>query len=284
LLCRLRTNLFAGTRGCGVFSSTNNGISWTPVNTGLTNTDAHALAVSGTSLFAGTGAGVFLSTNSGTTWTQANEGLWASLGPTFYESITCLARSGQNLFAVTEDAGVFLSTDNGTSWRAVNEGLPKHVMDHGVTGYPVDCLTTSGQHLFAGASGGVYHSTNNGTDWTPVSSGLANVGVTCLTVSGMNLFVGTWVGGVWRRPLSEMITAVKGSSEVPTTFALKQDYPNPFNPTTVVSCQVPVACNVKLVVYNLLGQEVAVLVDKQKPAGRYEFKCDGTGFASGVYV
>ena len=100
----------------------------------------------------------------------------------------------------------------------------------------------------------------------------------------MNVFVGTLVPGVWRRPLSELITAVEGSSEVPTTFALEQNYPNPFNPTTVVSCRVPVACNVTLVVYNLLGQEVAVLVDKQKPAGRYEFKFDGTGVASGVYV
>ncbi|MEX0601758.1 MAG: regulator, partial [Bacteroidota bacterium] len=58
------TNLFAGTDGGGVFLSTNNGTSWTQVNTGLTNTDVRSLAVSGTNLFAGTdGGGVFLSTN-----------------------------------------------------------------------------------------------------------------------------------------------------------------------------------------------------------------------------
>jgi photosystem II stability/assembly factor-like uncharacterized protein len=68
------TNLFAGTRG-GVFLSTNNGTSWTAVNTGLTNTDVTSLAVSGTNLFAGTFGGVFLSTNNGTSWTAVNTGL-----------------------------------------------------------------------------------------------------------------------------------------------------------------------------------------------------------------
>ena len=70
------TNLFAGTDG-GVFLSTNNGTSWTAVNTGLTNTVCLVLLPSrGTNLFAGTdGGGVFLSTNNGTSWTAVNTGL-----------------------------------------------------------------------------------------------------------------------------------------------------------------------------------------------------------------
>ncbi len=62
------TNLFAGGLG-GVFLSTNNGTSWTQVNTGLTSTAVLSLAVLGTNLFAGTsGEGVFLSTNNGSRW------------------------------------------------------------------------------------------------------------------------------------------------------------------------------------------------------------------------
>jgi len=73
-------NLFAGTYGGGVFLSTNNGTSWTTVNTGLTNTSVRALAVSpngagGANLFAGTYSGAFLSTDNGTTWTAFNTGL-----------------------------------------------------------------------------------------------------------------------------------------------------------------------------------------------------------------
>ena len=79
----------------GVFLSTNNGTSWTAVNTGLTNTACPALAVSGTNLFAGTEGGVFLSTNNGTNWTAVNAGLTD-------QSLPALAVSGTNLFAGTE--------------------------------------------------------------------------------------------------------------------------------------------------------------------------------------
>jgi hypothetical protein len=66
-------------------------------------------------------------------------------------------------------------------------------------------------------------------------------------------------------------------------FALQQNYPNPFNPKTVVSSQLPVASNVKLVVYDMLGREVAVLVSERRAAGRYQDTFDASRLASGVY-
>jgi hypothetical protein len=66
-------------------------------------------------------------------------------------------------------------------------------------------------------------------------------------------------------------------------FVLKQNYPNPFNPTTAVSYQLPVVSDVKLVVYDMLGREVAVLVNEQKNPGRYEVQFDASRLASGVY-
>jgi hypothetical protein len=69
----------------------------------------------------------------------------------------------------------------------------------------------------------------------------------------------------------------------PTVFELNQNYPNPFNPTTVVRYQLPAASNVRLAVYDLLGREVAVLVDEKKVPGSYEVKFDGSGLSSGMY-
>jgi hypothetical protein len=71
---------------------------------------------------------------------------------------------------------------------------------------------------------------------------------------------------------------------LPTSFALMQNYPNPFNPKTVVSSQLPVASNVKLAIYDLVGREVVVLVNERRAAGTYQDVFDGTGLASGVYV
>jgi predicted GH43/DUF377 family glycosyl hydrolase len=81
-----------------------------------------------------------------------------------------------------------------------------------------------------------------------------------------------------------IITAISDKQqEVPQHFTLSQNYPNPFNPTTVVSFQLPVASNVKLNVYDVLGREVATLVNERKMPGTYEVKFDGSNLASGVY-
>jgi hypothetical protein len=66
-------------------------------------------------------------------------------------------------------------------------------------------------------------------------------------------------------------------------FRLSQNFPNPFNPTTVISYQLPVAGNVRLIVFDMLGRVVAVLENEKKAPGRYQVKLDGSGLASGVY-
>ncbi len=81
---------------------------------------------------------------------------------------------------------------------------------------------------------------------------------------------------------SEAVDEKNGS--IPRSFGLQQNYPNPFNPKTVVSSQLPVVSNVKLVVYDVLGREVAVLVNERRAAGRYEDTFDASGLASGVYI
>ncbi len=70
----------------------------------------------------------------------------------------------------------------------------------------------------------------------------------------------------------------------PGAFHLYQNYPNPFNPLTTIRYALPVRADVRLTVYDMLGQKVRVLVDEPKEAGSYETRFDGTGLASGVYV
>ena len=79
------------------------------------------------------------------------------------------------------------------------------------------------------------------------------------------------------------ITDVEENEIIPQDFVLYQNYPNPFNPSTIIGYQLPVTSNVTLKVYDILGREIATLVNEQKPAGKYELKFDGSELASGVY-
>jgi len=72
-------------------------------------------------------------------------------------------------------------------------------------------------------------------------------------------------------------------SGLPNRFALQQNYPNPFNPATVIKYQLPKQEYVSIKVFDILGKEVASLVNENKAAGYYEVEFDGSNFASGLY-
>lgn len=78
------------------------------------------------------------------------------------------------------------------------------------------------------------------------------------------------------------IVSVEEDVTSPSEFALFQNYPNPFNPTTTISYDLGLLSHVKLSIYNLLGEEIALLVDGYQDAGYHAVQFDGTNFASGV--
>jgi hypothetical protein len=78
-------------------------------------------------------------------------------------------------------------------------------------------------------------------------------------------------------------TGVRETQVVPTEFSLMHNYPNPFNPTTIISYSIPSNSHVRLTVYDILGRQVAVLVDEVEVAGVYKVNFNGQNYASGVY-
>jgi hypothetical protein len=69
-----------------------------------------------------------------------------------------------------------------------------------------------------------------------------------------------------------------------STFSLHQNYPNPFNPSTTIQFSLPTALNVKIIIFNLLGQEIQTLVNETKEAGIHEIIFDAQNLNSGVYL
>jgi photosystem II stability/assembly factor-like uncharacterized protein len=82
----------------------------------------------------------------------------------------------------------------------------------------------------------------------------------------------------------QMLKGVSGEPEPVTEYQLFSNFPNPFNPSTKMSWQIPVDGHQSLKVYDVLGNEVAVLVNEFRSAGRYEIQFDASNLASGIYV
>jgi hypothetical protein len=82
---------------------------------------------------------------------------------------------------------------------------------------------------------------------------------------------------------AEIIVDVHNVRNIPVSYSLSQNFPNPFNPTTAISYLLPANSHVMIKVYNVLGREVATLVNENKQAGNYSVKFDGNKLVSGIY-
>ncbi|NLT50639.1 MAG: T9SS type A sorting domain-containing protein [Ignavibacteria bacterium] len=99
-----------------------------------------------------------------------------------------------------------------------------------------------------------------------------------------NLYIASSGFGIAVYNPDGIAVSVEKTSEIANEFELNQNYPNPFNPSTMISYQLPMSNIVSLKIYDMLGREVATLVNTQQSAGNYEVKFDGSQFASGVYI
>jgi hypothetical protein len=225
-----------------------------------------SLVFNGNNLFAIGIYGIYLSSDNGTNWDTLNNGLT-------YPTINSIAFNGDNIYA-GGDGGVYLSTNIGINWQKLTPDY--------LSSASVNTLVVFETNIVAGTAGdGVYYSTDNGINWT--YGGLNNTDVISSTISGNNIYVGTYGAGVWKRPLSELTAVTKEINDLPKDFSLSQNYPNPFNPGTVISYSLPSSSNIKLIVYNTLGQTIKTLESGYKTAGNYSFNFNASDLPSGIY-
>ncbi|MCX6175418.1 MAG: T9SS type A sorting domain-containing protein [Ignavibacteriales bacterium] len=283
------SKIYAGTAGGGVYLSDDNGGGWTNVINGFTNQvhlTINALAVSGSNIYAGTVlGGVYLTINNGASWSQVNTGFPNSI------TISSLAVIGSYLFA---GSGGGSGGGGGIIWRrqlsemqsniSVKNAIPKQwlVISAG-------SKTISLTNTFQGNIGTLSYTAQSSNNTiatvaiasstltvTPVAIGDAVITVTAIDAANNDFFAYSF-------PVNIGLTDVEGEA-IPTEFALYQNFPNPFNPTTNIKFALPKESNVTLRIYNVLGQEVETLVNKVMPAGYHTVDFNATKLSSGMYI
>lgn len=182
---------------------------------------------------------------------------------------------GQNIFKAYE-MGIFNSNglngmmQNGGCGGMMNFGSSANIQFH------FDEKQIQAYHIDKNSLRVKYWDNRN-NQWTPISGAVINQASNTITFSNGQI-------ASYYILTSENVTAVEENSAVPTGYSLEQNYPNPFNPSTIIQFTIIEDGMFKLVVYNVLGQEIFTLINNQLKQGVHKVNFDASRLASGVYV
>ncbi|MDR3626792.1 MAG: T9SS type A sorting domain-containing protein [Ignavibacteriaceae bacterium] len=268
-----------------IFRSSDNGNTWTVADSGLTS--IYDMAVLDSNIFVATQSGIIRSGNGGKSWTNYNINT-SNNSPAIVESF-CV--KGKELFAGTDENGIY-KCNSMNNWEAINDSIKLKYLSFFTSMISNDSTVFAYCLIIEGQPGWLYYSTNDGNIWKevpqPSKDGLwpsaFQSKIVSLSIYNNYLFIGMEDLGVWKVTLSNIMTGIeKNNNEAVTAFRLDQNYPNPFNPATIVRYSVPKTGMVTIKVYNILGKQVATLVNESKAAGNYQVQFNAGKLASGVY-
>jgi hypothetical protein len=283
-------NIFTGTDS-GLFLSANNGALWTSINIGQTYSKIYSLAINNSNIFAGTwGGGVSVSTNGGISWTSNTSASMANTG------VYALAVSGNNIFAGTYNGilggGIFLSTDNSTTWTPVNNSYPYN----GLAGSTVLALAVvSGGFIFASNYGvGAWLTKDNGGLWEGVNTGLPAelqgmygkglYGIFAFAVSNGYIFAGTDKWGIWRRPLSEMVSILPQHQQSLPLRTKLHITSGTLHSSVILIYSIQSRGVIHLGLFTISGKRVAEVDQGEKTPGEHTVRFDSEAIPAGLYV
>lgn len=307
----------------GIYRSSDNGVNWVKKSSGIVIGGgalyefAHSIFEHNGILFTGAWTGIYRSSNNGENWTATNitgsgilaksftihQGIlfaaresintpvgykstdngisWSPISNFSFPMITFFSEAA-NLWTGTIH-GAWLSTNSGGSWMQRSTGLPPDPYNSSfvrVNGVLISSVKFGGS--------GVYSSTNDGLQWMNAGTGLPFLSEISKLIIYNDKIIASTSDGLYQRGISQITGVSSVSSEIPGSFKLHQNYPNPFNPSSKIKFDIPPKVKIetsktKLVIYNVLGKEIATLVNEELNSGIYEIEWDASNFPSGVY-
>ncbi|MCB0727536.1 MAG: T9SS type A sorting domain-containing protein [Ignavibacteriae bacterium] len=220
------------------------------------------------------GAILYKTTNNGSDWVFSffnNMGIYSVL---FIDTLNGWM-SSKNSFSINT---IYRTNDGGVTWITQSPG----------TGTLINSLyfTDKRNGWGAGDNSRIQSTTNGGVNWIDQTS--FQPGINYNSVYFTDSLTG-WVVGdsgvILKTTTGGVLTGFSNTStEIPDKFSLSQNYPNPFNPNTIINFQCSMFNFISLRVFDVLGNEVATLVNENKQPGSYQIEFDGSNYPSGVYL
>jgi len=272
------TGYAAGSYG-HILKTTNAGASWFQLTNPMQNLlssiyfrNANTGYISGSVI-------ILKSTNAGANWSQLSAAFQN------FEDMNQIQFTDDNTgFGVTSAGRLFKSTDAGATWAistiSSNSLMTENFVD-GNTGYA------------CGWAGTILRTTDGSATWATQTSPVNEILTSVYFTSPTTGYISTWNGEVLQTTTGGLSFVEKISGSVPENFSLRQNFPNPFNPTTDIlfSIAPPLglplsggdAEGVRLTIYDILGREISTLVNEPLSPGTYRVRWNATNYSSGVY-
>ncbi len=275
-----------------VYRTTNGAGNWTVISPDLSDgipgtrlgtvTTIDVAPTNSNVIYAGTDdSHVWVTTDYGSNWTDISTAL-----PYRWVTRVKVDPNNENNVYVTfsglrwrdPQSHVFKSTNMGADWSDISSNLP----DAPANAFAVD--NNDPNRLYLGSDVGAFMSFNGGTSWQPIADGLPVVSVYDMKIHPVEnyLAIGTHGRSMYKIDLGQLVDVKQPVNKL-KDFSLSQNYPNPFNPSTNISFSLAHPSFITLKVYDVLGKEVASLIDEEKSPGTYDINFNAQNLSSGVY-
>ncbi len=299
----------------GIYKSTDSSKIWERKVTGASISSVTKLITSSDSIYASIYDGVYISIDEGESWNEI-----ASKPDSSNEIIDIVISKDGKIFAATFGE-IFRSTDNGLTWELVTNGIPPSTnffmnltiseegyiylgtrrlgiyrtkdmgenWEHIRHGWIRYVTTKPGGYLMAGAEQeGLILSTDHGDTWQIINSGLPSILPYTSFINSVYFdrdgyaYCSVHNFGIYRSALPVSVNHDEENFNS-DSYILFQNYPNPFNPKTTINYTLSQSGLIKVKVYDILGNEIAVLVNEEQSAGNYKIEFDAGNRSSGIY-
>lgn len=301
------TGLVVGDNGT-VFTTANGGTNWVSKNSGTSLQLRGAGFAGGSTFFAVGDDGVAVkSTDDGNTWTTLNSGT--------IERLLCVTAVDQNIWIGARNGLMLFSSNGGTTFASMSNPATDDIKDIQFINASIGfaCGSNSffmytsngganwtsrsagivvglnGLHFInqnegwtVGGAGTLYSTTNAGSNWnaitTPTTQDLNSIhsfdGINAWAVGNLGVIISNY---------TPPTNAENENNIAPNSVLLEQNYPNPFNPSTKIKFTIPEQSKTIIKVYNMVGSEVAILLNEVKQLGSYEVDFNAVDLSSGAY-
>lgn len=273
-LYKTENYMFAGVTSGESYYSKDDGTIWKPMMIDASSHVVNAFIRHGDVMLAGLSdfynpeIPIYISYDFGLNWEKSDSVI--SIG------VSAFAKLGDRIFA--SNTSLIEGSNDAKLWLDKNQSIP--------SGYPIPELKTFGDYLFILSGNGLFQLHRDSITTINITDNIAFPIFLSIDIDNELIVLGSLYSegySIWTKRIATTSIAHDNNIEIPQKVTLNSNYPNPFNPSTIIGYSLPQSGFVQLKVYDVLGREVAVLVNEQQKPGNHEVQFDASGLSSGIY-